>query len=82
MNKQYRKIVVNKVVAEWTKKIVEKIGHLNDLDYECLNKGLEPNEFAQIYESILRGVGRNCESKLKNTFARKERYEQKIAKES
>lgn len=70
----YRKIVLEKIIAEETRKAAERLGHLNHIDLDCLKKDLSPEECMEVYEGILRNIMKICESRLKNSFSRKERY--------
>ena len=78
----YRKIVIGELITEETRKENEKLGHLNYLDAICHIKNLTADEFTEVYEETLRSIMRLCESRLKNSFSRKKRYEDEIAKES
>ena len=80
MNRRCKKVVVDKIVKEWMTRICQKIGHLNDLDGECINKNLTPDEFLEVYEKILGGVVKKCESQIKNSFSRKTRFAQEKEK--
>lgn len=76
----YRKIIVEKLITEETRKMNEKIGHLNHLDSICLNRELTSEEFIEVYERIWRNLMKICDNHLKNSFSRKERYENEIKK--
>lgn len=76
-NKDYRKIVIEKIIKDETRKAAERLSHFNHLDLICLKKDLSPEEYTIIYEGVLRNVMKICESLLKNSFSRKERYSEK-----
>lgn len=77
-NENYRKIIVEKLITEETRKMNEKLSHLNHLDSICLNRELTPEEFIEVYERTWRNFMKICDSRLKNSFSRKERYEIEI----
>lgn len=79
-NNGYRRIVIDKLIAEETRKAAEKLGYFNNLDSICLKQDLSPDEFTKVYEVVLRNVIKLCESRLKNGFSRKERYEKEMVK--
>lgn len=70
----YRKIVIEKIIKEETRRAAERLGHFNHLDAICLNSDLSPEEHTEVYEGVLRNVIRICESRLKNGFSKRERY--------
>lgn len=70
----YKEILLKKIIEDETKKAAERLGHFNNLDSVCANKDLPPEEFLKVLEGVLRNVIGICESRLKNTFSRKERY--------
>lgn len=76
-NNGHRKIVIEKIIAEETKKTAERLGHFNNLDLICLNRNLSPEEYIAVYEGTLRNIIKICESRLKNSFSKKERYSEK-----
>lgn len=77
-----RKIATEKIIAEETKKTAERLGYFNNLDLICLNKNLSPEEYIAVYEGTLRNIIKICDSRLKNSFSRKERYTEILDKKN
>lgn len=76
-----RKIVIEKIIKEETRKTAERFGHFNQLDSICLKKNLTPDEFIKVYGEVLRNVMKLCESQLKNSFSKRERYAERCETE-
>lgn len=75
-----RKIIIEKLIVEETRKASERLGYLNNLAHTCLKKGFTSAEYIEADEKIWRNAIKICESHLKNSFSRKERYENEVAK--
>lgn len=75
-----RKNILEKIIVDETRNAAGRLGHFNHLDSICFRKDLTPEEFVKVYEGVLRNTMKLCESRLKNGFSRKERYEKEMAK--
>lgn len=78
--KDNRRIWIGNLVKNGTTKANEKLSFLNDeLISICIKNGLTSTEHIEVYEGVIRNIMQICDSRLKNSFANKRRYKEKIA---
>ncbi len=80
MSGKLSQIAIDGIIREETRKVNGRLGFSNHLSPICRKKGLNPEDFGEVYEGLWRNVIQICHSHLKNTISVKKRYEEEIAK--